>query len=351
MPYLNGVEALKMIKLRQPDAEIIMVTAVSNIKMTEECMRNGAFGYVTKPVDLDHLLKEIHAALEHRQKEIKEKREAKKNKIQAEELKSLSSLLNEELFNALKFPIELMGYSMRELSRHSRNVSWIGKKIAEKLNLPHIRLVELAGLYHDIGKLCLPVQMKKKNPKDWTRQERNIYDKFPEYGSDLVESHFHLKGLASIIYCQCENVDGSGFPNQLEGEEIPIEAKVIAVSNAFVEEKCKQIPGNIRLDYEKDKEIFKKLQPHSGTRFDPSILKALEEISIDYKNNPLIERKKNILDLRVGMVLSRDLLSDSGKLIFTSDTQLNEEEVQRILELHKIDPINEPAFLYPPKVS
>jgi len=351
MPYLNGVEALKMIKLRQPEAEVIMVTAVASIKMAEECMRSGAFGYITKPIDLDHLLKEIRAALEHRKEEIRKKHEVKKNKRQAEEMKSLSSLLNEELFNALKFPIELMGYSMRELSRHSRNVSWVGRKMAEKLNLPHIRLVELAGLYHDIGKLCLPTQMKKKNPRDWTRQDRKVYEKFPEYGSDMVDSHFHLKGLASIIYCQCENIDGSGFPNQLEGDEIPIEAKVIAVANAFVEEKCKQMQGNIRMDYEKDKAILKVLQSHSGTRYDPSALSALEEVSIHYKNNPLIEREKNIFDLQVGMVLSRDLLSDSGKLVFANETQLNEEEIQRILELHKIDPISEPAFLYPPKIS
>ncbi|MBT5550996.1 MAG: response regulator [Nitrospina sp.] len=70
MPYLNGKEALKMIKLRSPDVEVIMVTAVANLNTAEECMQNGAFGFLAKPVDLSHLLKDINKALEHRKNKI-----------------------------------------------------------------------------------------------------------------------------------------------------------------------------------------------------------------------------------------------------------------------------------------
>lgn len=70
MPYMNGKEALKMIKLRLPDVEIIMVTAIANLNTAEECMQNGAFGFLAKPVDLNHLLKDIHKALEHRKNKI-----------------------------------------------------------------------------------------------------------------------------------------------------------------------------------------------------------------------------------------------------------------------------------------
>ena len=216
--------------------------------------------------------------------------------------------------------------------------------------MEHIRLVELAGLYHDIGKLCLPNQLKK-DPKEWTIQEKRVYEKFPEYGRDLVESHFHLKGLGSIIYSFCENVDGSGFPNQMMGDEIPIEAKVIAVANAFVEAKCRISPGNIRLNFTDDEKILTALQTHADTRYDKKVLKALEEISIQFKNDPLLELKKGISDLHPGMVLSQDLTSESGKLIFAKNTCLNEEEVQRIFELHKIDPICSNAYIYPPKSS
>jgi response regulator RpfG family c-di-GMP phosphodiesterase len=335
MPYLNGVDALKMVKVRQPEAEVIMVTAVANIKMAEECMRNGAFGYITKPVDLDHLLKEIHSALEHRKNEVAKKRKEAQVKAQAEELKSLSSLLNEELFHALKFPVELLGYSLPEFSCHNRNVSWVGRKIAEHMNLSHIRLVELGGLYHDIGKLCLPSQLKKKGSKEWTPEEKKIYEKYPEYGSDMVQSHFHLKGLASIIYCQCENVNGSGFPNRLKGDQIPIEAKIISVANAYVELKSRLVPGNIRFNFDTDQEILSSLKAHSGIRYDEKILNALEGVIKNIISQP-IECEKPISGLQEGMVLSRDLLSDSGKLIFPCETCLNKVEIQRIHDLHAV---------------
>jgi response regulator RpfG family c-di-GMP phosphodiesterase len=349
MPYMNGIDALKMVKVRQSEAEVIMVTAVANIKMAEECMHNGAFGYITKPVDLDHLLKEIRSALKHRKEKIEQQRQAEKNAMQAAELKSLSGLLNEELFHALKFPLELLGYSLPDFSSHSRNVSWISRNIAEHLQLEHIRLVELGGLYHDIGKLCLPTQLKKKKSDEWMSQERKAYEKFPEYGSDMVQSHFHIKGLASIIQCQCENLDGSGFPNQLKGDQIPIEAKIIAVANAYVEIKTHLVSGNIRLGFDKDHEILSILKTQSGTRFDPAVLKALEEVIKKNKENQTIEHQKEISDLREGMVLSRDLLSTSGKLLFAYDTRLNEEEIQRIQELHQIDPLNSTPYIYLPK--
>lgn len=77
MPYLSGKDALKMIKYRQPEVEVIMVTAINNINFVEECMQNGAFGYVTKPVDLNHLIKDIHSALEHRKDRLSKKNNLK----------------------------------------------------------------------------------------------------------------------------------------------------------------------------------------------------------------------------------------------------------------------------------
>lgn len=377
MPYLGGVEALKMIKLRNPETEVIMVTAFSSVKMAEECMRSGAYGYITKPVDLDLLNKEVRDALEHRKSvidakrkeeqaksgikekngedetegQVKEKPEEKPSENHKATLKTLSSVLNEELFNALKFPLELIGYSLPEFSCHSRNVSEVSRKIAQQLKLSHIRLVELAGLYHDIGKLCLPSQLQGKSSNEWTAQERKIYEKFPEYGSDLVQTHFHLKGLASVIYHQCENMDGSGFPDHLEGDHIPIEARVIAVANALVEAKSEIAPGNIRLDYEKDQGVLANLQAYSGTRYDPQVLQALEELMKNNKYNHTLDIEKDVYDLREGMILSRDLLSGSGKFLFASDTQLNKEEVQRILDLNQFDPIIDLPKIYPSKTS
>ena len=149
MPYLGGIDALRMIKLRQPDTEVIMVTAVANIKTAEESMRSGAFGYITKPVDLIYLLDEVLKALQHRKETLEKQKPVKKEldhlQEESRKFKSTIHLLNEELFISLKFPIDLIEYLNPDFACHAKNVSWLAKRIAEQMKLEHVRLCEFAG--------------------------------------------------------------------------------------------------------------------------------------------------------------------------------------------------------------
>ncbi|MFQ5450483.1 MAG: response regulator [Nitrospinaceae bacterium] len=64
MPYLNGIDTLKMIKDRQPSVEVIMVTGVTNLKIAEGCLRDGAFAVIEKPVNFEYLYRKILQALQ-----------------------------------------------------------------------------------------------------------------------------------------------------------------------------------------------------------------------------------------------------------------------------------------------
>lgn len=346
MPYLNGVEALKMIKLRQPEAEVIMVTAVANIAMVEECMQNGAFGYITKPVDLDRLLKEIHLALEHREKSLDEKKKDIKREAGQEKLESRTHLLNKELFHALRFPLQLTEYFNHEFACHSKNVSWLCENIARELKIKPLEPYNLAGLYHDIGKLSFPKGLENRSPSEWTANEKHVFEQFPIYGQELVQFHFRLKGLGSVIKHQCEKFDGTGFPDRLSGDEIPLESRVIAIANAFDENLTPEQSMQIEFEIENGIHALEAVKKKSGTFFDPIAVEALERFVKNYS----IPREETVdlPRLNEGMRVSRDLFTEGGKVVVSKGMILDSALIKKVRDIHRIDPITDSVHIYPP---
>jgi putative nucleotidyltransferase with HDIG domain len=345
MPYLNGVEALKMIKLRSSNTEVIMVTALSNIKMAEECMRDGAYGYIAKPVDLDYLLKEIRSALEHRKATLAESKKEASEKKEKTELELMNQLLNTELFHGLQFTQDMVQYLAPEFAGHSKNVAWLSEKIAKKLGLEHSRLCYLAGLYHDIGKLSFPKMLNTRSSEDWTQSEREVYKKYPSYGQEFLQSHFRLRGLGTIIRHQSENVDGTGYPDGLDGDEIPIESKVVAVANGFCEEMQSVNLKRIEWDIGRGDKCLKAIKKNVRKKYDSLIVDALGSLVEDYKNKTPKEKRVPLANLQAKMVLSRDIYTHTGKFIFSRDQALTKFSIQKLYDIHKIDPVEDPLHI------
>ncbi len=347
MPYLNGVDALKMIKYRSPNTEVIMVSAINNVQMAEKCMQSGAFGFVTKPVDLDNLFKEIKLCLEKRHNALEENKKKIKEKHERLKLKAKTEFLNKELFHALRFPLHLASYLDTDFAKHSLDVSWLCEKIAIQLNNQHIELANLSGLYHDIGKLFLPKYLLKKHPQDWTFQEKQVYRRFPVFGEELAHFHFRLNGLGHILRHQCEHVDGTGYPDGLSGDDIPQESKIIAVANAFAEIMEMESLSPIEFNIKKGVSFLEHIKKDAGRIYDGSVVIALEQFIINYKNPD--ETPVVISDLKPGMELSRNLYTHSGRLIIPKGMQLDIKGISKIIDLNIIDPISDKIYIVPQK--
>ncbi len=345
MPYLNGVDALKMIKQRSTDVEVIMVTAIENIKLAEECMRSGAFGYVTKPVDLDYLLKEIESALEHRKEILSQEKKLTAEKKEKAELELMNQLLNTELFHGLQFTQDLVQYLDPDFAGHSKNVAWLSEKISKKLGLNQSRLCYLAGLYHDIGKLIFPKMMTSRSSENLTGGEWEIYKNYPCYGQELLQSHFRLRGLGAIVRHQTENFNGTGFPDGLEAGEIPIESKIVAVANAFCEEMEYVNLKRIDLDIGKGEKLVRNIKKNAGKQFDPVVVDTLVNLIEDMKNNIPKEKLVHLAKLEEKMVLSREIYTHSGKFILSRDQILTKFNIKKLQEIHSIDPIQDPIHI------
>lgn len=118
-------------------------------------------------------------------------------------------------------------------ARHSQTVGRHAEQIAVALGWPEARVdrVRIAGVLHDIGKLGLPDATLHKpealDPREWDEIRRH-----PEMGARILD-HANLRDVAAWVLCHHERIDGGGYPRGLAGEQIPLEARILSVADAY----------------------------------------------------------------------------------------------------------------------
>ena len=152
---------------------------------------------------------------------------------------------------------------------HSERVSKLAETIAKLLKASPelIKRVKLAARLHDIGKINISETILDK-PGQLTLEEYEVVKKHSGSGFKILSSVPEYSHIANIVYAHHERFDGKGYPRGLEKDEIPLEARIIAVADAYdamIEQRTyrKVLTVNEALD---------ELKTHSGTQFDPNIV-------------------------------------------------------------------------------
>lgn len=117
---------------------------------------------------------------------------------------------------------------------HSERVANYGLKLGMQLGLTskELETIYIAGVLHDIGKIGVPDHILNK-PDKLTEEEFKVMKKHPGIGRDILAQVWSLKKILPIVYHHHEQIDGSGYPDGLEGEQIPFLARLISVVDAF----------------------------------------------------------------------------------------------------------------------
>lgn len=165
--------------------------------------------------------------------------------------------------------------------RHSDQVSIISKKIGEAMNLDYemVKDLEIAGLFHDIGKIAVNEDILNK-PGDLIAAEYEEIKKHPEIGYQILKSVDAYSSLAEYVLSHHERIDGTGYPLGLSGNKISLIARIIGVADAF---EAMSSDRSYRKALNRD-EIIKELREHSGTQFDPEIVKVLIDLVLNDPN-------------------------------------------------------------------
>lgn len=158
---------------------------------------------------------------------------------------------------------------------HTDRVTEYAIKTAEQLNWSQERMavLELAGHLHDVGKIGVPDSVLNK-PGKLTVEEFEMMKAHPEIGEQIIRGNDFLETLVPYILYHHERYDGKGYPKGLAGEAIPIEGRLLAVSDAF-DAMTSSRPYRKGMDPEA---AIGEIKRCAGTQFDPNIAASFLEV-------------------------------------------------------------------------
>ncbi len=270
MPLMNGDQLMRAAKSVHPDLVAVMITGATDARLAVQCLKNGAYDYITKPFDLEDVAQRIAGGLEYSrlQRENREYREHLESRV-SEQGKRLKDILLESL-SALTQALEAKDESTRE---HSDRVTRIAIAIAATMQ-PHNeelgRVLTLGANLHDIGKIGIPGHILLKDGP-LTPDEMAVIKHHPLIGVKILASLLHEEnGILEIVRSHHERWDGSGYPDGLKGRDIPLAARIVSVADSYdamisSRPYRKALPHDVALET---------IRSGSGTQWDPSVVNA-----------------------------------------------------------------------------
>lgn len=278
LPDMSGLEVLKTIKGKDPNAIVIIITGYSSMETAIEALRYGVYDYLEKPLALEKVKMIIKRGIERQRLEIKNKSLLKglaKKNIELNKKVEETLMLNKGLqalyigtMGALVGTIEVKD---RYTKGHSDRVTNYAVGIANELNLSQndLEFIRYACELHDIGKIGIRDYILTKSER-LTKEEWDEIKLHPTTGADILKPlEFLDKGIPFIRHHH-ERYDGNGYPHGLKREDIPLGARIIAVADAF-DAMTSDRP------YRKTKsveEAIGELKKHAGIQFDPEVVEA-----------------------------------------------------------------------------
>ena len=156
-------------------------------------------------------------------------------------------------------------------SAHARSITDMAVAVGQEMNLDAeaLKRLELGALFHDIGKIGIRADILLK-PGPLTELERKTMEKHPELGEQILAPIDRLKDVRPVVRHCHERWDGDGYPDHIEGEEIPQEARIVFICDAFHAMTTDRVYRK-KLPLE---EALRRLQEGAGSQFDPEVVEV-----------------------------------------------------------------------------
>jgi putative two-component system response regulator len=269
MPRMDGIELLKRIRQRWPDTAVLIITAVSEVETAVSCLSMGAMDYLTKPFHLEEVRARVSQALEKRALILENRsyQDSLERRVAAQ-----AKRLEELFLGGVQTLAEALEAKDPYTRGHSVRVGTYARIIAKALGLDDetVRQVELGGNVHDIGKIGVREQVLRKRGK-LTDEEYEHVRAHPAAGWRILSPLMSDVPVAlNVVRSHHERMDGTGFPDGLLGEQIPLEARIVAVADAL----DAMTSGRPYRDDHGLLGALKEIERHCDTQFDGRVVNA-----------------------------------------------------------------------------
>lgn len=292
MPEVDGVRVLDFLKKHYETVPVIMLTGLTDVSTVIEVMKKGAFDYLMKPVKKEDLMSIIRKALVHRDLLVRntelelENREyqlflEQKVRERTKELNSKAmelqkayghlKTMNIQFINVLAETIEAKD---RHTRGHCNRMRCLCVELGRLAGLSpeELEILEYASLLHDLGKIGInETVLNKQGPL--TVEECEHIKEHPEIGEKILQGIPLMEPVARIIVSHHENFDGSGYPKNLKGEEIPLPSRIISVADIYdAMSSDRPYRKGLRIEI-----VLEEMMRVAGTQLDPGIVRMFIE--------------------------------------------------------------------------
>lgn len=249
LPGISGYEVCKRVKL-DSDLRLIPIVMMSSLDDKEDKIKGiqaGTDDFLTKPIDAQEITVRVKSLLRVRHLN--------------EQLEKVENIL----FTLAKALEAKDPYT----EGHSERVGELAKKLAKEVGLGEDarEALDKAAKIHDIGKVGVPETILNK-PGPLTKEEFNYIKKHVVLSEQICAPLRSMRGILGIIRHHHENYNGKGYPYGLKGEDIPLEARILSIVDAY-DAMTSDRPYRKRLPQD---EVIKRLKEGSGTQWDPKLV-------------------------------------------------------------------------------
>jgi response regulator RpfG family c-di-GMP phosphodiesterase len=371
MPEMTGVQLLEKVREISPETVRIMLTAYADIKAAVAAINKGeVYRFIGKPWKDEDIKLTVRQALQQLDLKRENERLVVLTERQNEELKTLNSSLEEKVrartreveeknseleglygelkksfYETIKVMVGLMELLNPPLGGHSKRVAAMSGEVAKRMGLDENEISELetAAILHDIGLMGIPLSVFDKGMKSLSEAEKEMYNQHPVMGQTTLNMIKELKQVGVIVRSHHERFDGKGFPSGLSGEEIPLGARIIAVTDTYDRiSKSKEFLSERSARAKAQEEI----KAFRGHKYDPEVVEHFFTYLSEEKGVADNERVVKLSELEVGMITSREIITESGRLLLAKNVVIEDVHIKKIETFDKVDPINDNLYAY-----
>lgn len=277
LPDKSGIELLHEVTALDDSIVKIVMTGHATVDNAIQCLREGAYDFIQKPIERSQLLALISRAREYRDLKIENDRyQAHLEGMVRERSAKLAASLQDVQASyefTLDALVRMLDAREEQTGKHSKRVRELAVALAQELGLTseEQETVASGAFLHNIGKIAIPDNILLK-PGPLTDEEWAIMKTHSQTGYDILRSSQFLQDTAQVVYQHHEHWDGSGYPQGLKEEDICMGARIFAVIDAY--------------DAMRSERVYRKAIPHrdaveeivinAGKQFDPQVVEAFQ---------------------------------------------------------------------------
>lgn len=277
MPGISGIELAERALGQLPDLAVIIFTGVPDSVTAIQSLRIGVADYLTKPVDMETLKGAVRRTLRRRAEQLQRQRI---EEWLRREVESRTREIQELSVSTLVALVRAMEAKDPYLRGGSERIARLSERMAKHLGLQprEIDDVRTAGLLHDIGMISTPESILLKQGK-LQGDEYSLVKKHVEVGVAILSPLKHLDKVIDFVRFHHERYNGTGYPEGLRGEEIPLGAQIVGLADSFTALTMERsFRGAVTTA-----EALETLRASEGVWFSRRLLEALEKAVIEQR--------------------------------------------------------------------